>query len=124
MIAVVADDLSGAVEIAGVGLRYGLKVTVTLSADTIPSDTQLWVVALDTRSINKQNAVRSVAHTVKKLALAGIKDIFKKTDSVLRGHITSEHAVQLKTDYDHNPFVTVKPGSYLLPEIIFNLLNR
>lgn len=50
MIVVVADDFTGAVELAGVGLRYGLKAEVqtVVSPNT---KAELAVIDADTRSL-------------------------------------------------------------------------
>lgn len=98
MIAVVADDITGAAEIAGVGLRYGMTVALTTSADVASPHVQLWVIALDTRSMSSQGAVATVAHVVRRLVDVGVKDIFKKTDSVLRGHVVKELSAQREVE--------------------------
>ncbi len=94
MIVVIADDITGAAEIAGVGLRFGLNVYMTTTAEALPPRVQLWVIALDTRSMNRTCAVQAVTDTVKRLLDIGVKDIFKKLDSLLRGHVMSELAAQ------------------------------
>lgn len=93
MFVVIADDITGAAEIAGVGLRYGLSVALDTVATTKPS-VDLWVIALDTRSMNETEAVNSITSTLKILLNLGLTDVFKKTDSVLRGHVVAELAVQ------------------------------
>ena len=98
MIAVVADDITGAAEIAGVGLRYGMTVTLTTTAQIAPPQTQLWVLALDTRSMSSQEAIAMITLTVGRLKRLGVKDIFKKTDSVLRGNVLKELNAQLETE--------------------------
>ena len=51
MLAVIADDLTGAAEIGGIGLSYGLKVEI--SSKVNPStEADLLVIATDTRSKN------------------------------------------------------------------------
>ncbi len=90
MITVVADDLTGAAEIAGMCLRYGIDVAFGI--DAIPEkEAQVVIVATDSRSLSEEQAYK--VH----LQLAGdiIKNnpnqiIFKKCDSVLRGHVLTE----------------------------------
>lgn len=89
MIAVIADDLTGAVEIAGIGLRYGLTVEIvtTLNQNT---NVDLLVVATDTRSMPEQEAVNTITGITSKLKTLNPEFLFKKTDSVLRGHVLAE----------------------------------
>ncbi len=95
MIAVVADDLTGAVEIAGAGLRYGLTVKVVTTLNDA-SRVDLLVVATDTRSMPEPEAVQTMADITTKLKALNPQFIFKKTDSVLRGHVVAELNTHLK----------------------------
>ncbi len=96
MLVVIADDITGAAEVAGVGLRHGLRVALDTAVTLIPSNVQLWVVALDTRSMQRDEAVAEITKTVTKLTQLGVRRIFKKTDSVLRGHVVAELEAQMK----------------------------
>jgi len=89
MIAVIADDLTGAVEIAGIGLRYGLRVEI-VTALSRSSSADLLVVATDTRSMPEQEAVTRMTDITSKLKALNPEFLFKKTDSVLRGHVLAE----------------------------------
>ncbi len=89
MIIVIADDITGAAEIAGVALRYGLNTTLTIGYADVPKAKDVWVIATDTRSENENKATGTVKQIAEKLPIAG-NIIFKKTDSVLRGHIVAE----------------------------------
>ena len=94
MIAVIADDFTGAAELAGIGLRYHLTVELgtEVNADT---KADLFVVATDARSLSEMEAVAIMQkHTRELLALQPTM-IFKKTDSVLRGHVLAEIQTQL-----------------------------
>jgi uncharacterized protein YgbK (DUF1537 family) len=100
MIAVVADDFSGAAEIAGIGFSHGLASEI--HTESVPSY-QADLVALDTdsRSCPAMVSAQRVAH-----AVAGFQQhrppkgdcplfwakpwIFKKVDSVLRGPVLAE----------------------------------
>jgi uncharacterized protein YgbK (DUF1537 family) len=92
----VADDITGAAEVAGVGLRQGLRVTLDAAVDTLPADPHLWVLALDTRSMQRDDAVAEIQKIIAKLMNLGVCRIFKKTDSALRGHIVAELEAQRK----------------------------
>lgn len=98
MIAVIADDITGGAEIAGIGLRYGLRVVLSTRSDIPCPDADLWVVSTDSRSMCREEAFELTLRTVENLKSKGIDTIFKKTDSVLRGHIVAELVAQLKAE--------------------------
>lgn len=89
MITVVADDLTGAVEIAGIGLRYGLKVEIVTSIAP-GTNTELLVVATNTRSMPEEEAATTMADITNQLKRLTPEFLFKKVDSVLRGHVLAE----------------------------------
>ena len=88
MISVLADDLTGAAEIAGVAMRYGLRVAFGI--ESVPNvDADVRIVATDSRSATEEEAfVQHLRLTQDALASPGW--LFKKTDSVLRGHVLAE----------------------------------
>jgi uncharacterized protein YgbK (DUF1537 family) len=53
MIAVIADDFTGAAELAGISLRYGLTVSVCLH-DEISTDADVLIISTDSRSLKKR----------------------------------------------------------------------
>ncbi len=87
---VIADDITGAAEIGGVCLRYGLSVSFDINL--LPEKkTDVRVIVTDSRSIDEESAY----HTHRKLAEEIEKEhstdfIFKKCDSVLRGYVLTE----------------------------------
>lgn len=88
-ILVLADDLSGAAEVAGGFLGRDTELTLHLGAAAVTSG--VTVVDLDTRTKPAEDAARIVAE-----ALAGVPAgtrVVKKIDSLLRGHIGAEVAV-------------------------------
>jgi len=89
MIIVIADDFTGAAEIAGIGIQYGMKVTIQLGIlkDT---DAELLVVATNTRSMNREDAIKVMSDLKKEIIRLDYDWVFKKTDSVFRGHILAE----------------------------------
>ncbi|MCB0729540.1 MAG: hypothetical protein KDC88_00790 [Ignavibacteriae bacterium] len=89
MIAVIADDLTGAAEIAGLGLQYGLKVTLELE-EVRKTDADILIIATDTRSLSKEEAYQKINQITNELDDTYYEWIFKKTDSVFRGHILTE----------------------------------
>jgi len=89
MIGVIADDLTGAAELSGVGLRYGLRAEVVTELQS-RSDSELICVDTDSRAGLPAEAGRRAAEAGGKLAASRAHWIYKKADSVLRGHILVE----------------------------------
>lgn len=90
MITVLADDITGAAEIAGIAKRRTLDTILMTSAEgqTLPS-ADVVVIATDIRSMSRDDATaltRSLCQTIKQSDTL----LFKKTDSALRGHIMAE----------------------------------
>lgn len=89
MIGVIADDLTGAAELAGIGVRYGLVSEVIVRGEC-KSDADLICVDTDSRSCHPSEAARRAANAARKLRKAGVRWIYKKVDSVLRGNVLAE----------------------------------
>lgn len=89
MIVVVADDISGAAELAGTALHHGLSAEVQT---TFEAEGPVDVVCVDTesRSLSPTNAAAVVAEVAQKIATATPAWIYKKCDSVLRGPVRAE----------------------------------
>src|SRR5439155_24489509 len=89
MIGVIADDLTGAAELSGVGLRYGLRAEVATELQS-RSDAELICLDTDSRAGLPAEAGRRVAEAAGKLTASRAQWIYKKVDSVLRGHLLVE----------------------------------
>ncbi|MGH7551191.1 MAG: four-carbon acid sugar kinase family protein [Gemmatimonadota bacterium] len=89
MIAVVADDFTGAAEIGAIGCRYGLRAEVQ-TAFRPTGETDLVVIDTHTRSSSSTMAAQRVGEEMERLREAGIEWVYKKVDSVLRGHVVAE----------------------------------
>ena len=89
MIAVIADDLTGAAELGGIGLRHGLRTEIRT---IVPqrTDAELLVIAADSRSKPEAAAIDEMSAITRALKSAQPEWIYKKTDSVLRGHVIAE----------------------------------
>ena len=89
VIVVMADDISGAAELAGVAFERGLSAEVQTRFDPASIAD---VVALDTDSRLAPPAVaaRRVGEMARHVAAANPSLIYKKVDSVLRGTIVAE----------------------------------
>jgi uncharacterized protein YgbK (DUF1537 family) len=95
MIAVIADDLTGAAELAGLGLRYKLQVEMST---VVNHDTkaELLILATDTRSVKEDEVIHEMEKVTSQVLKLKPAMIFKKVDSVLRGHILAEITAQLR----------------------------
>ncbi len=89
MIAVIADDFTGAAELAAVGLRYGLNPEVQTQL-TPTSKADLIVIDTDTRSRTPNEAATEVEKVFKQLQTMPAQWVYKKVDSVMRGRIATE----------------------------------
>ena len=93
---VIADDITGAAEIAGIAHRFGLATRmVVASGDTwqLADDNaaDIVVIATDTRSMTKSEAVAETVAVARQIRMADDQPVvFKKTDSALRGHVAAE----------------------------------
>ncbi|MBC9889686.1 MAG: hypothetical protein F7B06_07515 [Opitutae bacterium] len=96
MIGVLADDYTGAAEIAGIGLRYGLRVAYQVALEPVES-VDLLIIATDLRTLPGDAAVAECEAFTGKLAGLGPEIIYKKTDSALRGNVLVELEAMLRT---------------------------
>ncbi|MBS1512878.1 MAG: hypothetical protein JST86_18690 [Bacteroidetes bacterium] len=122
MIGVIADDFTGAAELAGISLRYGLKVCVTLNT-TVPADFDVVIVCTDSRSMNKAVAVHCTGNAVEAMLQQHPQWIYKKIDSVLRGYVMDEAKVQMELCEKTKAFIlpanpslqrTIEDGEYFI----------
>lgn len=116
MIIVIADDITGAAEIAGLGHDYGLStVLLTQIPNSLPS-CQLLVLATDTRSLPEEKALaetqslcqqlRPILHTANERII-----LFKKVDAWVRGHVVGElQAVLDNTAYQQAFYMPANPS--------------
>jgi len=123
-IIIIADDLSGAAELAGIAFQNGLSAVVhhVFSDTTDPQPVQLLanfsespadVIAIDTDSRNLPSATAAArVHTVAKHLLAIHPAwIFKKVDSVLRGNVRSEiEALLGVTGHQQSLLISANPS--------------
>ena len=111
MLAVLADDFSGAAEIAAIGRRYGLTAEVHTTFQR-ESAADLVVIDTHTRSGTRAAAGRRVREELTRLRSAGVDCIYyKKVDSVLRGHVAAELAHLLELwDLDRALLVPFNPS--------------
>ena len=119
-IIVIADDITGAAEMAGIAHRLGLRVELFMSTATVSSpkeDTEVIVIATDTRSMTETEAVKETQHILSLLSSLSTSSsptqtlLFKKTDSALRGHVMAElEAILNHTDYQRALYIPANPS--------------
>jgi uncharacterized protein YgbK (DUF1537 family) len=88
MILVIADDISGAAEIAAAGRTLGLTAQIQIKSATSPS-AELVVIDTDTR-YREINPRPDIENTLANYDTAPVEWYYKKVDSVLRGNISTE----------------------------------
>jgi uncharacterized protein YgbK (DUF1537 family) len=94
-VTVIADDLTGACEIAGRGLAHGLTAVVNLDSTFPNPDVDLMVIDSDSRLQPEAIAESTVEAIAAQLPMRPDSRLFKKTDSVLRGSVHAEIAALL-----------------------------
>ena len=88
---VAADDFSGASEVAGAAWRFGLKTMVALGMPrTFPKGTEALSVDLGTRALDEMSAEHRWREFGGRICKESAGKVYKKTDSVLRGHVATE----------------------------------
>jgi len=89
VIVAIADDYTGAAEVAGVGHRYGLRAEVQTRFRPAPG-AELVVVDTASRSLSPAEAAQATGEAGRLVAQARPELVFKKVDSVLRGPVLAE----------------------------------
>lgn len=87
---VLADDLTGAAEIAAIAHQGGLRAVVHTAFPIARSDADVIVCNTDTRLLAPKRAAKRVAEISAQLRTRPNSGFFKKTDSVLRGPVLAE----------------------------------
>ena len=110
---VIADDITGAAEIAGIAFAQGQQVQLTFgsacSCATATNETT--VIATDTRSLSEAEAIAETHRIVSHLSPSHPLTLFKKTDSALRGHVVAElTALMQATGYQHAVYLPANPS--------------
>lgn len=122
MIAVIADDFTGAAELAGISLRYGLSVSVHLD-NAIDANADVVIISTDSRSMQKAAAIYCTADAVETVLKFEPSFVYKKIDSVLRGYVIDEVKVQLELSGKSKAFIcpanpslqrTISNGEYFI----------
>ncbi len=90
----VADDLTGALEVAALWARHGSRATVVPNYSTdefgLPLNCDALVVNTDSRHLEAKQAAQRARRWAELAREQRIRYLFKKTDSTLRGNIAVE----------------------------------
>ena len=90
---VIADDFTGACDVAVQFKKQGLETVVLTDVDLLGSFKGVFdvvVVDTETRNFSSEDAYRKVRRAVKILRRNNVKLVYKKIDSTLRGNIGAE----------------------------------
>ncbi len=117
MIAVIADDFTGAAEIGGVGIRNGLRVVIDTKVNS-HVETDLLIIATDTRSQNAEQAAALIKGITLQLLALKPEFIYKKMDSILRGNVGEELRAQMLVSGQERALLI--PANPVLKRIIQN----
>jgi len=93
VLGVVADDFTGACDVGVQFSKRGLKTVVLTDLENLPSlkgEYDVVVVDTETRNIAPEAAYGKVRETLRSLENTGVKLVYKKIDSTLRGNIGAE----------------------------------
>ena len=110
---VIADDITGAAEMAGIAFTHGQQVRLVCSGsvccDTVAVNGTT-VIATDTRSMTEAEAVAETRR-ITSAFIHHTSAIFKKTDSALRGHVVAELSALMKaTGYHRAVYLPANPS--------------
>lgn len=92
---ILADDLTGALDTAAQFVNQGISALVypeegALDFSSVKSGVQVISINAETRHLSPAEAYRHVKELTRRALAAGISQIYKKTDSALRGNVGSE----------------------------------
>ena len=127
---VIADDITGAAEMAGIAFSRGQQVRLVCSSSVCSSTTATdgtIVIATDTRSMSAAEAAEETRRIISHLSLPLLIShsltsgqsvalrtsflIYKKTDSALRGHVVAElSALMEATGYRRALYLPANPS--------------
>lgn len=123
MILVISDDFTGAAEIAGISMEFGLDTEIQTKFD-IKTSVDVVIVDTNTRSKrSRQEATNELDKLLQKVTRYEFDFLFKKVDSVLRGHVCQELSVILHYYLDQSILLipsnpskgrTISKGRYLI----------
>ncbi len=87
---VIADDLTGAAEIGGIGVQHGLSARIIAGEYRDDESTNLLIIDTNTRHRRPEEAAEVIGSILGRCDRGNFDLIYKKTDSVLRGPVGAE----------------------------------
>ncbi|CAN7662150.1 four-carbon acid sugar kinase family protein [Rhizobium rhizogenes] len=107
-VAIIADDLTGALDTGTPFVEAGLSVTVAIDidaiADALASRSEVVVINTASRALSEEKAVARIGLAANALVAASPEIILKKIDSRLKGHVAAESAA-LAAAFGHREIV-------------------
>ena len=131
-ILVIADDLTGAAEIGGIGVQHGLSARIWSLKVRIFGGADLLVINTDSRHLPASQAAACVANALRGNPPNRFSLIYKKTDSLLRGPVAAEIGAMLDALHSQravlapqNPKLgrTIRDGVYLVHDVPLHLTD-
>lgn len=119
---VIADDITGAAEIAGIAFSRGRQVQFVCGPPAgCGAVAAITVIATDTRSMTEADAIAETKRIASLLTSRLVRGgsggrtfspfLFKKTDSALRGHVVAElHALMRATGHGRAVYLPANPS--------------
>ena len=124
-IIVIADDITGAAEMAGIAFRHGLHVQLTTQALSLPDSTEdlpdVLVIATDTRSMTEAEAVAETLRIVS--SLYTLNPLTSPNPSCRRGILPLQGESEGVTTLNSQPS-TLDPRLSTLNPIHFSLFKK
>src|SRR5262249_8093772 len=109
-ILVIADDLTGAAEIGGVAVSYGLS-TVIQRGGFANAKADAVIIDNDTRHLAEADALAKSESILAPLGRSAFGLVYKKTDSMLRGPVAAEvTAIAASLKFDRVLLVPQNPS--------------
>ncbi len=94
--AVIADDLTGAADCGMAFAAAGLATFVSFADAPAPAGVQVLSVDTDSRRQPEREAVRRARAAAERAVAGGVRALYRKIDSTLRGHVGPELAETLR----------------------------
>lgn len=118
---IIADDFTGALDTGIQFAIYGIRTEIIMDKDfdfCADSEVNVYVVDTETRHLKEEIAYEIVYSLADKAIAAGIKHIYKKTDSGLRGNIAKE--IKAVLDASKENFLAFVPAYPDMKRIVKN----
>src|SRR5689334_13376282 len=104
----IADDLTGACDTGVMFARHGWRTLVLPAFPASSTDADLLVLSTDSRADTPDVAAEKTWNGCRFLREQGIRLLYKKIDSVLRGNIGAE--VEAVMEQGAHPFAVITPA--------------